>query len=441
MIPVKVPPAWLWKRVTGPDRDPLRIFQALSDEFGPLVRMKLGTREFFLVNDEPLIRDLLITQGAKFEKFPRIERTKGLFGDGLLTSEEPLHLRQRRLVQPGFHRSKLQAYAAEMAACIARYESHLTDGEERDLAVDLSHLALDIVSRTLFSADTARDAEAVARSLETVLLMLNELVLPLGPLKLSLPLPATRRYFRALSDLDAIIFRIIQDRISGDEDRDDLLSMLLAARDPESGQPMSRQQLRDEVITLFVAGHETTANALAWTFYLLAQHPEVRERLAVEAATVLQDREPAADDYPHLAYSERVFTESMRLFPSVWILGRRALQPYSFNGLQAPAGSVFLVCMKVLHQQAAYFDQAGTFDPDRWLPERRASVPKYAYLPFGAGSRLCVGERFAWMEGVLILSALARRWRFDLTPQPPIEPLGLLTLRPKHGLKVRVSRR
>jgi cytochrome P450 len=283
----------------------------------------------------------------------------------------------------------------------------------------MNHLALDIVSRALFDASTEEDAERIGHELEIVLLMLNKLVMPLGGLRLALPLPSSRRYFTALRRLDEVVYGLIRQK------RGLLLQDLLSVE-------MDEQQLRDEVMTLFVAGHDTTANALAWTWYLLAQHPEAQTRLIEEARALSGD--PTAEDYARLPFTERVLAESMRLFPPVWILGRRALSPYAFGEFTAPAGSVLLVCMQVLHRHPDLWPDPDQFDPDRPPPAH-----KFSFLPFGAGSRLCIGERFAWMEGVLSIATIARRWRFELVPGHPVEPLGLLTLRPKHGLRMRLS--
>ena len=429
MIAAEAKPPWLLKNLPLLKDNPGAFFAALARDHGDLVHLPLGKRHFYLLNDAALIRDLLVTHGASFEKFPRIDRTQGLFGDGLLTSEEPLHMKQRRLIQPAFHRDRILSYGATMADCARRACARWRDGETIDLAAEMNHLALDIVSRTLFSTSTEAEAEEIARELEVVLLMLNRIVMPLGGLRLRMPLPATRRYFRALDRLNRIIYRIIDQRRASPAD--DLLQMLL-------DQGMDAVQLRDEVMTLFVAGHDTTANALAWTFYLLSQHPETQARLEAEVDAVLGSRLATADDYPALTYTERVFSEAMRMFPAVWILGRRALQRVEFSpDFAAEPGAILLVCMQVLHRWPRYHAHPDRFDPDRWA----TPPPKYSYLPFGAGSRLCIGERFAWMEGVLSIATMVQQFRFSLAPNQSIVPLGLLTLRPKNGLQMLVNSR
>lgn len=405
--------------------NPLSFFEKLAQQQGPRARLEFGKQRFYLINDPELIQHFLVHDSAHFEKFPKVDKTRGLFGEGLLTSEEPFHLRQRRLAQPAFHRERMAGYAAEMVAATERICSGWQDGQVFDAAEAMNRLALDIVSRTLFSTQTDDRAARIGHALDDVLKTLNHLVMPWGNLMMSLPLPITRRYHAALDELDEIVYGFIRERRASGVDHGDLLSLLLNAQDAETGERMSDQQLRDEVMTIFVAGHDTSANALAWSLYLLSQHPEARQRLE--------------EDDEALSYTSAVFHEALRLYPPVWILGRRALSDYHFQDFHAPKGSILLVCMAVLHRQAHLWEDAQSFRPERWRNE--AKHHRYAYLPFGAGSRLCIGERFAWQEGALCLSTLAKKWRLDLVPGSPVEPLGLLTLRPKFGLPMTAKKR
>lgn len=417
---------------------PLEFFERAVAEYGPSIQFQAGRSQFYLTHDPDLLRDILLTQARLFEKFPRIDRRDGLFGEGLLTSEEPLHLRQRRLIQPHFHRDLLCRYAEVMVDAARNWVDSLRDGEVRDWTHDLSRLALEIVSRALFSADTTPYARTIAEELDAVLRKLNSLVLPGGVMSLRLPLPETRRYRRALEKLDDIVLTLIRERSARRTGEADLLTALLGSADPETGAPMSLQQLRDEVMTLLIAGHETTANALAWALYLLAGHPEINEQMVAEVQSVAGDRPLTAADYPQLRFTEAVFRESLRLYPAVWILGRRALAPYTFEGLSVPAGAVFVTCLYLLHRRPDLWPQAAEFRPERWLDG--AAAPKFAYLPFGAGARLCVGERFAWMEGTLVLATLAQQARLERVDEAPVVPQGRLTLRPRDGLWLRVRR-
>jgi cytochrome P450 len=266
--------------------------------------------------------------------------------------------------------------------------------------------------------------------------------LPFATVLNRLPLPANARFARAVALLDGIVYRIIAERRASGEDRGDLLSMLMAADDVEGdGTRMTDRQLRDEVMTILLAGHETTANALTWTWYLLARNPSAGERLHEEVDRALGGRPPGAADLPALGYVERVFAESMRLYPPAWGLGRRALADHEVGGYTVPAGGLVAMSPYVVQRDPRWWPDPERFDPDRFLPEARAARPRFAYFPFGGGARQCIGESFAWMEGVLLLSALAQRWSFRLAPGPPVEPQALITLRPRHGIRMRAEAR
>ncbi len=430
---VQPSPQWLLRHLPLLKNGPLQFFHSAFETHGEYVLLPLGRTKFHIVHDGDLLYDILVTQGRRFEKFPRIPADHGLFGNGLLTSEEPLHMKQRRLMQPHFHREQILGYGRIMTDCAQRMVEPYRDGEVRDLAQDLNRAALDIVSRSLFGADTQQEADLIGHELEVVLQMLNRLVLPGGALRMWLPLPSTIRYRLALRRLDAVVRRLI-----AQPDRTDLLSALAGARDEETGLAMSPQQLRDEAVTLLVAGHETTANALAWCVYLLSQSPDIRARLQAEIESVTGGGSVKAEHYPQLVYTESVLRESMRLFPSVWIVGRRALEDYQFRDIRVPAGAVFVTCLYSLHRNPRFWPEPDRFDPDRWQQEKKG---RNAYFPFGAGSRMCLGERFAWMEGVLLLAALYQNWNLDLEPGQTVDPLGLLTLRPRFGLRMRIARR
>jgi cytochrome P450 len=416
-------------------RDPIGFFRTTADELGPRASFQFGPQRFFLLNDPPLIKELLVTQGHHFEKFPRIDKTKGLFGDGLLTSEEPLHMRQRRLAQPAFHRDRLAAYASEFTAATQRRTSTWQDNLTLDLAHEMNHLALDIVSRTLFSSQTEAQAAMISQSLDTILKTLNHLVMPWGNLLLTLPTPIKQRYRRALAAVDEVVYNLIDARTAPNPNGD-LLDMLLTARDADTNLPMPREQLRDEIMTIFVAGHDTTANALTWTLYLLSQHPDIQTQWHEEVDRVLQGRPACLEDAAHLALTTKIFEEALRLFPPVWILGRRALEETLLQDLVIPKNAIVLVSMAVLHRRPHLYEQ-----PDAFLPHRAKPQDRYAYLPFGAGSRLCIGERFAWLEGILCLATIAQNWRIHIPKSQPVTPQPLLTLRPKEGLNATLEKR
>lgn len=418
-------------------RNPINFLMKLAREYGDLVYFKLGPQPVFLVNHPNYIRDVLVTHNGQFMKGEGLQRAKRLLGEGLLTSEGEFHLRQRRLAQPAFHRQRIAGYATTMTAYAARLGDEWQPGAELDVAREMMHLTLAIAGKTLFDTDVESEADEIGDALSQAMRLFNYLTLPFAQLLERLPLPAMKRFRQARARLDETIYRIIAARRASGEDRGDLLSMLIAARDEEGdGTGMTDEQLRDEAMTIFLAGHETTANALTWTWYLLSQHPEIEKRLHAEIDEVLQGRLPAAEDYASLRYAEMVLAEAMRLYPPAWIIGRRALNDYKINGYHIPARAILLMSPYVMHHNQNYFPDPFKFDPERWTPERRTIRPKFSYFPFGGGPRLCIGEHFAWMEGVLVLATLAQRWRLRLAPGHPIELQPLVTLRPKYGMKM-----
>jgi cytochrome P450 len=354
-----------------------------------------------------------------------------------LTSEGEFHLRQRRLAQPAFHRQRIAGYAATMVEYAGRACDRWRAGETRDVGREMMRLTLAIAGKTLFDANVEGEADEIGKALTTTFELFNTLTLPFRQLLEHLPLPAGKRFLKARERLDATIYRIINERRASGEDRGDLLSMLIAARDEEGdGSGMTDEQLRDEAMTIFLAGHETTANALTWTWYLLSQHPEIEARFHAEVDETLKGALPIAEDFPRLRYTEMVFAEVMRLYPPAWVIGRRALGDHQIDGYKIPARSILLISPYVTHHDARFYPDPFRFDPERWTPEARESRPKFSYFPFGGGPRVCIGESFAWMEGALVLATIARRFRMRLAPGHPVEMRPLVTLRPKHGMRM-----
>jgi cytochrome P450 len=423
-------------------RDPIGFLMKLASEYGDLAYFKLGPQPVFLVNNPDYIRDALVTHNKSFMKGEGLQRAKRLLGEGLLTSEGEFHLRQRRLAQPAFHRQRIAGYARTMVEYAARMRDEWRDGETRDVAREMMRLTLAIAGKTLFDAEVEDEADEIGAALTTTFEMFNRVMMPFAQVLDRLPLPATKRFQKARGRLDATIYRIINERRASGEDRGDLLSMLIAARDEEGdGSGMTDEQLRDEAMTIFLAGHETTANALTWTWYLLSQHPEIEARFHAEVDDVLKDGLPSAEDFQRLRYTEMILAESMRMYPPAWTIGRRALGDYSIGGYTIPARSILLMSQYVTHHDPRYFPEPFRFDPERWTPEARESRPKFSYFPFGGGPRVCIGESFAWMEGALVLATMAQKWRLRLAPGHPVEMQPLVTLRPKHGMKVIFERR
>ncbi|PYS94633.1 MAG: cytochrome P450 [Acidobacteria bacterium] len=424
-------------------RDALGFLTQLAREYGDIVFFRMGPQRVYMLNHPDLIKDALVTHQDSFMKGRALQRSKRLLGEGLLTSEGEYHRRQRRLAQPAFHRQRIEAYGEVMLDYAARACAKWQDGATLDLSREMMRLTLAIVAKTLFDADVERDAEDVGAAFTEIMELFQMLMLPYSEYLEKLPLPATRKFERARARLDAVIYRIIEERRTQGADRGDLLSMLIAAQDTEGdGGRMSDEQLRDELMTLFLAGHETTANALTWTWYLLAQHPEVEQRLHAELDEVLNSREHfTVADYPRLRYTEMVVAEAMRLYPPAWVVGRLALKDFQAGEYVVPTGALVLISQYVVQRDPRFFPDPTCFDPERWTHEAREARPAYSYFPFGAGARRCIGEAFAWMEAVLLVATIAHEWRLRLAPNQLVEPQPRITLRPKHGIRMMVERR
>ncbi len=423
-------------------RDPLKLIADAIHEYGDLVHFQLGPQHIYLVNQPAVIQDILVTHNKSFIKSRGLRQAKRILGEGLLTSEGDFHLRQRRLAQPAFHRQRLAGYAEAMSAYAARTRERWRDGAVVDIHQEMMRLTLDIVAKTLFDADVKAEAQDIREALNTFMSMFNRLNSPLAEWLDRLPLASNKRFWDARARLDAIIYRIINERRSSGQDRGDLLSMLLHAQDVEGDNTrMTDMQLRDEAVTIFLAGHETTANALTWTWYLLSQNPAIEEKLHAEIETVLGERLPTFDDLPRLKYTEAVLAESMRLYPPAWIVGRQSVQEYALANYLAPARSIFFMSQYVMQRDARYFHEPARFLPERWTPEMKVALPKFAYFPFGGGPRVCIGESFAWTEGILLIAALSQQWQMRLVPSHPIALQPVITLRPKYGMQMKLERR
>jgi len=407
-------------------------------DFGDIACFGAGSQQYFLVNHPDHIKDILVTHHADFKKGRGLERAKRMLGNGLLTSEGPFHHRQRRLAQPAFHRDRIAGYADIMVNYADRLQrERWRKGQTLDIAKEMMHLTLAIVGKTLFGTETEAEAEQVREALSETMKGFTRAMLPFAEFLDRLPLRRNRHYSRARNVLDSIIYRIIDERRRSGEDRGDLLSMLLRAQDEEGdGGQMTDLQLRDEAITIFLAGHETTANTLTWTWYLLSEHPDIEQRLHRELDSVLAGRLPTAEDFPRLQYTEMVITEAVRLYPPAWILGRRALKDYKLGPYIVPAGAIVIMSPYVMHHDPRYFPDPFRFDPDRWMAEARAPRPQFSYFPFGGGPRRCIGEGFALMESIMVLATLAQKWSLRRAVDQPVALQPLVTLRPKHGMRM-----
>ncbi|PYS98412.1 MAG: cytochrome P450 [Acidobacteria bacterium] len=423
-------------------------------KLGDVTFFRMGAQPGYFLNHPDFVRDLFVVNAHKFMKGRALQRAKNLLGEGLLTSEGAVHLRQRRMIQPAFHRSRIAEYATSMVEFADKMSNEWNDGDVLDIDKEMMHLTLQIVGKTLFSANVEDDADDVGNAMTTVSKLFDFLLLPYSEWLQKLPLPQTRRFNHARETLNSVIYGIIERRRNSGEDTGDLLSMLLAARDEEDGGTMTDEQIRDEALTLFLAGHETTSNALTFTWYLLSQNPDKAAKLHDELDRVLAEggnptgREgvssnlPTMDDLPNLKYTEAVLAESMRLFPPAWAIGRLALEDHAFGGYEVPKGSLVLVSPYVTQRDPRFWDDAEKFIPERWESQSaKEASQKNIYFPFGGGIRRCIGEGFAWTEGILLLATLARKWNIGLMPEQKIGLMPLITLRPKYGMRMRLASR
>jgi cytochrome P450 len=436
------------KNLLAMSRDPLGFAHTLARTYGDVVRLPFGWKQLlYIVSHPDGVREILVNQQKSFIKGRSLERIRRLLGNGLLTSGGELHLRQRRLAQPAFHRQRIAGYATTMVDHAARVRDRWHDGESVDVSQEMMRFTLAVAAKTLFDADVESEADEIGAALTDAIEALRLVILPYSDLLDRIPLPIARKFRRARARLDATIYRIIDKRRESQTDRGDLLSMLLHARDVEGdGGQMTDEQLRDETVTIFIAGHETSALTLAWAWYQMARHPEVEARLHREVDTVLGDarggyRLPTADDLPRLEYARRIITETLRLHPPIWALSRRAIVDVEISGYTIPAGSLVFASPFIVHHDARWWPDPERFDPDRWAPEHAETRPKFAYIPFGGGTRLCIGEHFAWMETILALAVLSSRWRLRFATPRTIEIKPTLTLRPKGGVVMIAERR
>ena len=428
----------LWEGVKnlGPI-DPIVFFERLKREFGNIASYRVGSQKVVFIADAELIREVLVVQNDNFVKGEPVQRTKMLIGNGMITAEHAEWRSQRQAAQPAFHRQRIKRYADEMVELGIATRDEIIAGMPFDLALTLQRLALKVVAKTLFNSDLEEEANIVADEINNIMDVYNfMMVLPAPQLFLHFPFPQVVRFHKARRRVDAIVDRMIAAHVSGDKrDSGDLLSMMIAAMpDVESGA--GRQQLRDQVVTIFLAGYETTANALAWTFRLLGEHPEVEQRVLAEVDTVLGGRIATMDDAPRLKYVEMVLAESMRLYPPAWAQVRQALRDFQLGEFFLPAGTTVIMSQWIMHRDDSFFPDPLRFDPERFSSEAKAGRPKFAYFPFGGGARQCIGEAFAWMEGALLLTTLLQKWSFRLQPGQAFEPQPLITLRPRNGVRV-----
>ena len=425
------------KRFSGP----LEFFLELKRDHGDAARFTLFREKFVLFNHPDQVNEILVTKQALFRKGRALEGAKVFLGNSLLVSEGEEHTRQRRLIQPAFHRGRIAGYAQVMAEKARLWTEARHAGEEIDLAVEMGKLTLSVVGETLFGSEVEDEAHEIGESLTIIIENFNRMLLPFWKVLQRIPTRRNRLLSEAERRLDQTIYRVIAQRRADGRDHGDLLSMLLAAEDAENPQHrLTDVEVRDQAMTLFIAGHETTANALAWTWHLLSRHEEVRIKMKAEIdGTLGPERLPGLEDVSRLAYTTAVLSEAMRLFPPIWVIGRRAIEDVTIGGYEVPRNTIVIMSQYLLQHDERFWPRADEFLPERWLDQEAEKMrPKFAYFPFGGGGRICIGEAFAWTEGVILLAVMARKWRFEAATGQVVKPSASVTLRPKGGLKMRV---
>lgn len=423
-----------------------------SRQFGDIVHYKAFGRHVFQFNHPDMVQEILIRDASMHHRGIVMQRARFVLGEGLLTSEEPLHMRQRRLMQPAFHRQRIGAYGQLMLRFARELAGRWRSGECLDIHRCMLQLTLRVTGKCLFDTDVESQVQTISESVTAFMGFLPLAFLPFPDLLLRLPLPLTRRIRQAQKKLDALIYPMIAERRRSGRDHGDLLSMLLDSQDVEGGTgSMTDQQIRDECLTLLLAGHETTANGLSFIFYLMAKHPEIQEKVFEEVTAVFADAPVAeaaplaepAQLYEKLRYTYRAVAEALRIYPPVWVTARAVATAYTYRDMPIPAGSLLLTPQIAIHRDPRFYPDPLRYDPDRFLPEAAAGRPRFAFFPFGAGSRICIGENFAWMETVLVLASIVQQWRLSF-PDGPAKEMELsaqISLRPKHPVMVRVTRR
>jgi cytochrome P450 len=418
-------------------RDIIAFLGGVAAKYGDVAGFRVGPMRVVLLNHPQYIKDVLVTAQHSFVKGRPLELAKNLLGEGLLTSDGEPHRRQRRIVQPAFHRERIESYGTVMTDYASQVAGGWRDAETVDVMQEMMRMALGIAGKTMLAADVDADANRIAGALVAAMSLFDRLSIPLIEVLLQLPLPSSLRFHRAKRTLDATIYRVIRERRRSHGDAGDLLSMLLKLRDEEhDGSRLSDREVRDQSLIFLLAAYDTTALALTWTWYLLSENPAAEGALHAELAAVLGGRVPGVADLPRLTYTRAVFAESMRLFPPGYVLARRALEDFTAGPYLIRRGTTVLVSPYLIQRDPRFFDDPEAFRPERWTSLPQVERSKFCYFPFGGGARTCIGESFSWTEGVLVLATIAQRWKLRRVPDQQVACLPLLNLRPKYGMRM-----
>ncbi|MFV0387254.1 MAG: cytochrome P450 [Pyrinomonadaceae bacterium] len=440
-IPPKATGAFIGGHFLKFRHNPTKFLTELAAK-GDVTTFRMFDQKIFLLTNPEYVRDVLTTSNSKFEKGRALRRAKIVLGEGLLTSEGDEHLRRRRMIQPAFHRQKIEIYSRAMIEVVCKLRDSWKAGNVYDIDREMMRLTLQIVGKTLFSIDVESDTEEVGKAMTDLIASFNFLLIPYSELIERLPLKAARRSKNAREKLDSIIYKYIVERRNSGVAKDDLLSMLIAAQDEDTGSEMTDKQVHDEALTLFIAGHETTAVALTYVWYLLSTNASAAEKLFNELDEVLENREPGFEDLPKLKYTEAVFAETLRLFPPAWAFSRLCTAPHSFAGFEVIEGNAVMLSPYVTHRDKRFWTHADEFLPERWFKKSvKEAGQEFIYFPFSRGVRSCIGEGFAWTEGILTIAAIARKLKLEFLPNQKFALDPLVTLRPKYSVKMRITNR
>ncbi|TDF98146.1 cytochrome P450 [Paenibacillus piri] len=428
-------------------KNPLAFLIETQQQYGDIAYLRFGpSRHLYLISDPELIKEVLQTKQKSFKKAKGLQTAKAVVGEGILTSEGGMHLRQRRLMQPSFRKDRVSRYADSMVELTEQLLADWNNGEERSITDDMMELTLNIITHTMFGTSLKGGLLEIGHAVEVGMKYVSNKATSIFDIPESIPTKSNVEFKQAAQTLDEVIYGIIEERRNrqpADHTGDDLLSMLLAAKDEEDGSGMTDRQVRDEVMTIFLAGHETTANTLSWTWYLLSLHPEVERKLWQELDRELADRKPTVEDIGKLEYLNQIIWESMRLYPAVWVINREVTEEVEIGGHVFKPGETIMMSQYVMHRNPKYYDHPEQFIPERFADgELLKRIPQFAYFPFGGGPRVCIGNNFALMEAALVLATIASTYKLSLVPNhPDVEPEPLITLRPKSGLRMSVTKR
>ncbi len=419
-------------------KDYIGFLRSVAKTYGDFAYFELAGRKIYLINNPEFIKDILITNNRNFSKSKVLKRSKIVVGEGLLTSEGETHLKNRRLIQPLFHNKAIPNYADLMVSETKKFIDKWENDSVIDLHNEMMKITQTIVVKSLFGTDLGNKTQELIKSLNFIMNMFPRLLMPFSEILDYLPLPSTIRFKKELKNIDNIIFELIEKRKNNYENKYDLLSILLSSKDEKGNSYFTPNQIRDEVITFFIAGQETTSNSLCWAWYLISQNPEQRKNLYKEVEEVLGKNVPKIDDINKLKYVNNCFKEALRMYPPAWVVSRRVLNDYQLNGYTIPAGADIYMSQFVVHYDNKFYEEPDDFNPDRWEDE---NLPRFAYFPFGGGTRRCIGEPFAIMEAVLIIALVAQNFELELEPGFIVEMQPLITIRPKYGMNMIVKKR